>query len=246
MIVTGSIHGQAVMTRKFRIGATVTEGQIVISDGINGPGEITDPSAGGAANAIGVTYEAGTYAASSPHVFVKCSYDPFQIIRGRVSGGTTNSTAFTTAQLLTQDTASTTVIADAEVGTLDYSGGYLIGLTGANRGHIRVLVSQVDSTSCTVTVPFASTVAVNDTLVRTYAPFIRTVEITGTWDQFNNLLTGTEAIGDAGMGPYVVIDVFLDDASCAQSNFIGVQNPTAPIVEFAAMFTDHALARHTA
>lgn len=249
MIVSGSIHGQAVMTRKFRIGATVTDGQIVIWDGATAPtGEVTDPTAEGAANAIGITYEAGTYATASPPVFVKCSCDPFQIIRGRASGGTANNTAFPTSMLLTQATASTTVIADVNVGTLEYSGGYIIGLTGANRGHIRKLTSQVDSTSCTVAVAFASTVAVNDTLLRMYAPLIRNIEITATWDQFNALLTGTEDLTTAAANgaPIVIWDTYVDDQSCAQSNFIGVQNPTAPIVEHAAMFTDHALARHTA
>ena len=235
------LSGAIDLTRKFRIGATLVEGQPVQWNGIAATGVVTDPTSVNAITLpVGVTDEAATYATSSPHVFASVHYSPSAIFRGKASGGTTLNTSHTTATLITQATASTTVLTAASVATIDYSGGYVIGLTGANKGHTRILTSQVDSTSCTVTVAFGSSVAVGDTLLRTYSEGIRGVEMTTDFTQWNNLLAAGEALYTDSIGPFVVIDVIIDGSSVAQSEYVPILNPTDPVLEFECRLVNHA------
>lgn len=242
MFVSRDLTGSVIPIRKMRIGATVIAGQVVVKDSA-GPGEITDPSdVNTFVDQIGVTYEAGTYATTSPHVFVKTSYSPFAVLRGRLSGGTANDTAFTTAQILTQAGVAnmTTVVADANVADLDYIMGYLIGLTGVNAGHIRVITGQSDNTSTTVTVAFPGTSVIGDTFLRIHAPFVEGVETTATFDQFNNLLTSGEALNTAATGEFCVLDVIFEGQSCHGVNQVNVGTPSNPAVEIECVMLDHA------
>lgn len=244
MYVIGDLCGSNIeLTRKFRIGATVVQGQVVVADSTNNYATITDPpDVNTYQSAVGITYEAGTYAVASPGVLVKCSYSPFQVFRGKVSGGTAADTAFTDAQIVTQDSASTTVLTDTGVATSDYTGGLLIGLTGSAAGDIRQLTSQSDNTSCTVTVPFSASVAVGDTALRTYAPLVRGIELTTDFCQFNNLIAAGEAFGSANAdGEAVVIDIIIDDQPTTSATKINIHNPSAPQVYFDAAFTYHFL-----
>lgn len=249
MYVSGDISGPSIPTRKYRIGATLIAGQVAVWGGITGPSTIESPAGVESfANAIGVTYEAGTYAttAGQPSIFVKCSCSPTQIVKSIVSGDLTSNAAHTTACILTQAGVAnmTTVIADANVATIDYGGGLIIGLTGGNAGHIRVLsTAQNDSTDVTVTVPFPVASVIGDTFFRTYNELVRGVELTTTYEQVTNLLAAGEALYTTNAGQFIVYDLFLDGNSLTQSDFVPVINPTNPAVEFEMIFHDHAFNR---
>ncbi len=231
------------LIRNYRIGASVYEGAALMYD-TGQIGEAIMCSANSAANALGCALEAGTYAASSPGQWVKTEASPFAIMQGDVWAGTTKvdfSTTYST-QILLQDTASTTVLTDTAASDLDYEGGYLIPLTGAAKGQIRVITTQTDSTSVTVSVPFSASVAVGVYALRTYGAGCTGIELVGTYfDGWNNLLTTGEAIGDA-IGEWVVWDVIVDDQSCSSQNesgWIALKNGTSPKVQFQCAFEDH-------
>lgn len=230
----------APMIRKYRIGASVSEGAAVFYDA-NQVGEIIMCTANSAANAMGYTLEAVTYAAATPGQWARVDANPFVVVQGDAYASSA-SAAFSTAasdQVLLQDTASTTVLTDTAVATADYEGGYLIPLTGAAAGDIRVITTQTDNTSTTVTVPFSASVAVGVYALRTYGAGTTGVELVATnFNAFNNQLAAGEAIGDA-IGEFAVWDVIVDDQSCAQTSHINIKNGTAPRVEFQCTFEDH-------
>ena len=237
----GFIPGGQSWVRKYRIGATVYKGSVLIPDS-NQYAEAKLATANSAADAFGFTLEAGTYAASSPHVFVTTEASPHVIMVGDVSASATKGTAFSTSttgvvNLVTS--ASSSTVADTNVSTLDYTGGYLIPLTGTYAGHIRCCSTQTDNTSCAASVPWGGSLAATDYVLRTYGAGIYGIETVATYfDGFNGAIAATEALGDA-IGEYVCLDVFVDDQSCAQSNTINIKNGTSPTVKFHALFADH-------
>ena len=207
-----------------------------------GAGVVIPVSVNSAAAAVGLALEGATYATTSPGQFVRVSYNPFMMLRGKVSGGTAKDTAFSTtldSQILLQDTGSTGTIADTAVGTLDYLYGYLIPLTGTYKGHVRNAAANSDNTSVASTVLWPGSIAAGVYVLRTYAPFIEGVETVATYcDQFNNLITGTETLGDA-IGEYIVMEVYVDGQLCGTESSINIINGTAPEVEFEVCFADH-------
>lgn len=236
----GYLFGSA-MVRKFRIGATVYEGSVVRSDDSNQIGEISLAGVNDASEAVGIALEAGTYAATAP-TYVRVDFNPFMKVHGKVSAGTAKDTAFSTAtntQILCCTAASNVTVTDANASDLDYTGGYLIPLTGTYRGHIRVCSTQTDSTSCASTVQWPGNLAVGTYVLRTYGVGIQGVEtVATTIDQYNNLLASNEAL-NGSLGEFVVYDVFVDDQSCAQSNTINIKNGTSPQVAMDCLFVDH-------
>lgn len=250
----GNMFGSGEFVRRFRIGETCTEGQIVIADSYASAGsvaEVSDPiSVNDYGRAVGITLEAGTYSttqgtgANSAEVMVKVSYSPFQLFRGTISGGTAADTAFTGAVILTEPTGEVAglVLADTDVATLDYVDGYLVGLTGNNKGAVRVISTQNDNTSLAVTVPFDQDIAVGDTYIRTYAPFLDSPsgpELTTNFEQFNGLIAAGETILD-DLGDCAFWDILFDGSSPSHGS-VNIINETAPVVEGIAYFTDHVI-----
>lgn len=183
------------LVASFKVGATVIEGQVVIWDTSNKYANVTDASTTAAADAFGVTQEAGTYSTSTEDT-VEVVYNPLAVFECVASGAATTGTALSTStpmNVLVQDTASTTVITDTGVGTIDMSKGIIVGLTGNNRDLSRVITSHSNNTSTTVTVAFPYSVAVNDQLVRLpWAPGVQNVQLTNELDQANAIIaTGT-------------------------------------------------------
>lgn len=244
----GSMHGSGSYVRRFRIGATVTAGQVVVAAAGGGNAEITDPTANDYTEAVGIALEAGTYSTtqgtgdSSAEVMVKCTYNPFQLIRGKVSGGTAADTDFdgsTDNVIMTEPTGETagTTLADTDVGTTEYVGGYLIGLTGNNAGAVRVIDSHTDNTSTVVAVPFNADIALNDTYLRTFAVFNQGLELTTNWEQFNGVFGAGTDLPDTGH--LVVWNVYIDESNTSNGS-VNVQNTSQPLVEVKGSFVDHA------
>ena len=247
MDVAGSMSGMETPTRKFRIGATLVANQVVVRDG-TGVGEVTDPNANTYYQTVGVTFEAGTYAATSPGVTVKCSYGPDQLLRAKAAGGTTADTALSGTSsasgtlIIPQTSASTTVITGAatDIFTLDYIGGYMVALDGSAKGDVRTVGTQVDNTTITNSVPFSASIAVGNTVFRTYGAFVQGVELTSDFCQWNVLLTTGEVFDTVAMGPVAVWDVIFDGHSIVGVTKTTVVNPTSPQVDLICGLLDSA------
>ena len=139
--------------------------------------------------------------------------NPQSIWRFPISGAITQGTALvatttTPAHILTQDTASLTVIADTAVGTISMAGGLIKGKTGANAGAIRKISSHSNNTSCTVTIGFVNSVAVGDTLIRVpYSRHVANISLTTDRAQANGILaTGTGLVMS-------VVNVIIDEVN---------------------------------
>jgi hypothetical protein len=147
----------------------------------------------------------------SPENMARTIVNPQSVWRLQVSGGTASGTVLqpstaTPAHILSQDTASATVITDTAVGTLDMAGGIIKGRTGNNVGAIRKLSAQSDNTSTTVGIAFVNTDAVGDTYIRVpYSRLVITVQLTTELDQADGTVdTGTGA-------PFSVANVIIDE-----------------------------------
>lgn len=252
MIPSGSFSGAGLMTRRFRIGATIVDQQITCIDTTAGRlGTILDPATvNDYTEAVGVALEGGTYTttqgtgSSTANVMVKSTFSPLQLVRGRLNGGVTADTAFveaTDGNLLTNTSASAggTVITDADVGTSEYVGGYAIALTGQNAGQVRIITSHSDNTSTTVTVPFDYAIAVGDTFLRTFAIGNQGLELTTSYTQFNSRTGAAVDIPDTGSG--IIVDVWIDGTTVEGFNGqASIVSTTAPYAEAVIVFADHA------
>jgi len=243
MYVYGSLVGARNVTRNFRIGTTLIKGQVAVHLE-TGIGEISAPGdANTYSSAVGITTEAATYATSAAEV-CECFCDPFQMFRGRASGGTSNDTAHTTATLLVGTGASSTVIASTAIADLDYIGGNMIGITGANKGYIRGITAQTDNQTNTVTVAFPESVVAGDTFLRTYAIGGDEIELTATFDQFNNLLASGEALYTDAIGEATVVDQWLDGFDIGGVTQTVILNTSDPVLEFGCIFNNHKFNRY--
>lgn len=248
MYSAGNLGGGGEYVRRFRISASVIAGQMVVKSPLTGNAEITDAAVNDQTEAVGISLEAGTYSTTqgtgedSAEVMVKCTYSPNQLVRGKVSGGTGNDTDFDgTANnvIMTEPTgeAAGITLADTDVATSEFVGGYLIGLTGNNAGAVRVIDAHTDNTSTAVVVPFDSDIAQNDTYLRTYGVLNGPgVEITTTFDQYVGVLGAGVDLPDTG--DLMVWDVLVDESSTSQGGVV-VQNPSQPLVELVTFFQDH-------
>lgn len=208
--------------RKLSIGATVVAGQIAMWAGASGIGDITDPtSTTSCADATGFTLEAGTHSTvqGSAGVEVMTVVEPQCIIQAVACGGAGSTTALGTsspANIITNTSASAggTTVTAAEVGTIDMTGGILIGLTGANRGAKRTIAAHTNNTSTGVTKPFDRAIAVGDKFVRLPWRYgIKNVQLTTDFTEANAIIA-------TGTGIAVrVVDAFLtkDDRSAPEA-----------------------------
>lgn len=189
MIRKRSLYGQGGgIVGRFTIEATTVAGALLIRNASAATaGEVEDPTTTAAAHTMGIAMEAVTYSTnqalydgfpgyrqSGEEGTVGILCDPYQVIQARVSGGATVGTALgatSPANILTNTVASTSglVITAAEVGTIDMSGGLIIGRTGNNAGVVRRMTTHNNNTDCNVIVPFPRTIEAGATFLR--SPF---------------------------------------------------------------------------
>lgn len=217
---------------QYRVGQTITEGQLVMLDddanfGGGGEVEITD-SATAALNNFGCALDTGTYtttqAADMAEGLVRLTQHPFAIWEFPVSGNATAGTALivastTPSNIFSNDTASTSglTITEAAVGLIDRRGYLVKGRTGANAGVTRKVTGHSDSTSVTVTVPFPNDIAVGDTFICPNASrVILALTLAGTAGTDATAhptmaeIDGTTGSDQAGM-PVNIVDVLVDE-----------------------------------
>lgn len=212
--------GESVV-RDFRIGATVVQGQLVIRD-TSLLGNVTDPSTTAGADAIGSTFEAGTYTASTPvDVMVQCA--PFAVYKARANGATTNPTALT---VFTQTSASQTVLTAASQGSAVMDGGYAICVSGNNKGRKAVLTSHVDNTSRTCTNGFPASVAVGDKFI--IVPFAEGAAGVTLTSDFVEVDGSVDIVHGAGV------------AACVTDVKYDVSDESVPTVDVYFILRDHA------
>ena len=209
----------------FKIGATVVDGQAVVIGGAAGTAvaSITDATTTVFTDAVGVTYGGGTYSTTqgAGDVEVKVSYGPGNFVQANASGGATSNTALATtapANVLvnTATSAGGVLITAAEVGTVDMDGGFVYGLTGANKGQSRMMVTWTTGASSLVTQPFNSSIAIGDKFVRLpWSPFVvRNVQLTTDLTQANAII----ATGTGGVCCVVKVSVNEDDEAAPTAN----------------------------
>lgn len=151
---------------------------------------------------------------------VRVECNPFAIYRFPVWGGATAGTALAlgtgsaAGNIITISTADasapyatlTAAGTSGNVGTISMSGGLVKGRTGNNVGQVRKLISQVNSTSCTVGIGFLYATAVGDTFIRMpYSRAISTCQMTTDFTGMNGLI----AVGS--LGALRVVNVEIDE-----------------------------------
>lgn len=240
MFPSGSLAGPAV-ERRFTVRATFVHEQLVVCDPTSARiAQLGNPtSATSYAKSMGIVLDQTppTYTAtqgtgtSSANRKAKVSCSPFQIIHSKISGGSTDDTAHsaTTYTLLTTSAASSGgILVTADVSTVDMTGGILYCLSGANKGQARTLTSQVNSTSCTVTVPFDFAIAVGDTFLRVNQDVgNESGSLTTTYKQID----GSVAYATSVTGAMLPYDVQVDITDQG--------TPTAPLAFVDVILADH-------
>lgn len=197
-----------------------------------GSGGVTDTL-----DVLGCTTDQATYSATAtqnPGAFwpptagtlenlVRIEVNPFAIYRFPVSGGATAGTALAqgtgsgAGNIIAISTAgSRTVLTAAgvtgNIGTIDMTGGLVMGRTGANVGQIRKLTAYSASTSQTVTVQFLNLTVAGDTFIRVpYSRMISKAQMTTDFSQMNGLIACNNAGAVASLGALRVVNVIIDE-----------------------------------
>lgn len=259
MEYAGSLTGIAeAMINRYLIGADIVYGQIVCSAGLGGNGTVGNPaSINDYSEAIGILQsEDLTYNTTqgSGGVLGEVTDDPFQLVRGRVSGTTSSggnwvNASTTNGNILTEETGETNgkIITDAGVGTSEFVGGYAIGLSGNNKGHVRVIDSHSDDTSETLNDPFDGDIAVGNTFLRTFAPCLQGIELTAEFTEFMGGGVAGVDLPDTGHG--IIREVWCGDRAIdgqispnrTRNINARIDSETNPSVAIVIMFADHYL-----
>lgn len=254
MQYTGSLYGSEQIVRRLMIGANMTQGQVVCWAGLGGNSTLGDPaSVNDYTESIGILLsEDLTYSTTtgSGGVLGEVTDDPFQLVTGHVSGAPAAGTAWvnaTNGNIMTQDTASATVLTETAVGTSEFVGGYQVGLTGTNRGAVRVIDSHSDDTSQTVNDPFDAADTAGNTYLRTFAPGLQGIELTTNFVQFMG--GGVAGVDLPDTGHAIVRDVLFAGVNVdgqispnrTRNMNAKIDSTTNPTVEIEIMFSDHYL-----
>ena len=125
-------------------------------------------------------------------------------------------------------------------------GGLMIGLTGANKGHVRVITAHTDDTSETVTNPYDASMVSGDTFLRTAALFEIGLELTTDFVEF--LATGGVAAEDLpDSGEANVVNIWIDGSPIdgaispnkTRNLYARILSESAPEIGIEAIFMEH-------
>jgi len=258
MVPSGnSLAGDGSITKRlFHLSSAVGFGQVICLDQVAArTGEAGDPaSVNDYSEFLGICMDATppTYTTtqgtgtSSALKRIACSVNPFQVIKGRVVGGTAADTAFAEAlngNLLTNTAASAggTVVSDTDVGTSEFLGGLLVALSGQNKGACRVINAHTDDVSLTVAVPFDYALPVDGTFLRTFGVGLQGLELVATvFTQFNGAPGAGVDLPDTGHA--IVFNVTIDIGSPGDAYHVSGDrgSATAPLVFVDWVSADHA------
>ena len=227
-----SLSGEgSAIKRRLAIAATVIPGQAVIWSTASGDGVITDATTTSLADAFGVTTEGATFSTTQADMTgtdayqgrqAEVVYNPLAVFGARVAGGATSGSALATtapANILTNTSADAAGLAvtAAEVGTVTFAGGWLIGLTGNNTGQRRTLVTHNNNADVRAVTPFGRTIAVGDVFLRVpWRPGLGFVQLTTLLDEANGIIVAGTG-GAAG-----IVEVAVDQSASTTSPAVTV------------------------
>jgi len=186
---------------EFKVGATIASGVYAMVD-TNQYGEVMPCTTTSATDGVGVAMNTGTYSTTqgATEGVVAVVINPLGVHRAKVAGSSTADTALSAAtyHVLTNTSASAGgVTVTATTAGTDFTGGYMIMLTGANAGLRRVITTVTSTTAITVTVPFPYAIAVGDkALILPYSRQGHKVQATSAFTQADGSIaygTGLDA-----------------------------------------------------
>ena len=233
-----SLSGEgSALKRRFPIAATVISGQAVIWSTASGDGVITDATTTSLADAMGVTLEGATFSTTQSDMTgidremgrqAEVVYNPLAVFAANIAGSATSGAALATtapANILVNETADTTglIVTDDVVGTVSFAGGILVGLTGANAGQRRTLITHNNNTDVRSVVPFSSTIAVGDYFLR--VPFrsgLDFIQLTTLLDEANGIIV--DGTGGAACTVEVRVDTSQSSIAPAAKVFFSMRD----------------------
>jgi hypothetical protein len=271
----GVLGSSVSFNRRFKIAGNFTQGQVVVSDaGVVGTfiAQVAAPANNSnSAAAVGIVLDASppTYSttlatgANTADRYVNCTYHPMQMFAGRMSNTAAAYAAVTqeldgTILKASGANAGGIVVADTNVGTANYAGGLLLGLTGANPGSSRIIASHSANTSVTVTVPFDVAIAANDTYARLPNVMAGSASkgslMTNDFKDFMQTVAGATVSQATLVGGMVVFEVEVSDASGAGFSITPIAgyegghktiipNSASPVFKLVSLFCDHVFNR---
>lgn len=227
----------------YLIGADIASGVPVMrTTAVNTAAEIIPVTTTSAANCLGLNIDAETYVSTQATLaavaqafpmntanHARILRDPFAIFSFNVAGsGTSGADLAGTACVVENTSASAggTLITGA-VGAVDRSGGYAMGLSGANKGIYRRISAWVSDTSATVAPAFPSAIAVGDEFV--IVPISKASQALTLTSDFKEV-SGVAAV-NAG-GAWNVVRLWFD-----------LKEEDNPVVTVDAMAGDHFFSR---
>jgi hypothetical protein len=275
MEARGVLGSTVSFNRRFKAGNNFTKGGIAVSDaGIVGTfiAQVQTPANNAnTAAAVGIVLDASppTYTttkgtgANTADRYVNCTYHPLQLFAGRMSNTATAYAAVTqelNGTILKASAANATgvAVADTNVGTANYAGGLLLGLTGANPGQSRTIASHSANTSVTVTVPFDNAIAANDTYARLPNIMAGSANkgslLTNDSLDFMQTAAGATVSQATVVGGTVVFEVEVSDEfgeSFSITPIAGyegghktiIPNSASPVFKLVSLFVDHVFNR---
>lgn len=240
MIYVGNFGEAAAVLKKYRAGANLVAGQVVIENDA-GDGEVTDPTGvTDLANVVGVTLHGVTVSTTQGHdesTNIVQVYASPGLFKARANPGATAGTAFADADgnLLTNTTQSAagTTITDPDVGANSKDQGTVFALDGANAGLSRIITTFNANTSIVVTDPFPNTIEVGDRFLQLPWRKGGTVSLQLTSD-----FTEADASAAVGTGgPVVIYDIIVSTDSPYSAS-----SPGAWVI---FRFADHVMSENT-
>lgn len=226
-----SLSGAAPLVKKHKIGITIAAiGQPIVNAAAGNAGVVLGTTTS-AANAVGASMDAGTYATAqvtggTPEAMVGVIINPDAVYWMRMSGGATAGTALTTYPITSASAGGTALTTGESWTSPEFDEGMSWFYTGANVGQSRKITST-SSTAGTVTVPYNVATVVGDLVMR--APYT-IADVAGNNVQFTSNLLEADASIAVGTGAEMrIVDHFLGD--------IGSRGTTHSRVY--AIFDDH-------
>lgn len=205
------LSGGAPVMKRFKVGATVSVGQPVLSRSTAG---VAPGTATGAADAVGTAVDTGTYtttqATSMVEGVVTTVINPDAVLRALMVSAATGNTQLvltTNSAAATNGLTITITTGDPAPNSPEMAGGTAYGVSGNNVGISRVITSTT-ATTAVLTVPFPYTIAASDTFI--LIPFSAPGDSADTLDWDTAVVNVRGDLDAAGGALVSIVDVEWD------------------------------------
>lgn len=210
-----TIGGGSYLMIKFQIGDTFPNAGVPAIAATDGEEGILNPSTTAAADQVGLVIDTQDTVVtaqqsdnSDPERLVTCIVNPDLVMRGRLSGSSTEGTDLTLYPVTTASTDGLTVTTGDSWTSTEFDEGTMWGYDGANAGIAR-LIATTGATAATCLVAFPYDTAVGDNFLR--APMAKGVNQTfSLTDAFYEI--DASAAESSGTTNFQCLDLVLNDA----------------------------------